>query len=129
MASLGSNFFQLVAAAFIGALLAHVVLKVVGGKEGFERFPPPLVSMGPQVPQMVQGRDYIPHKVRPTAAPGPAVPFAVDLDGSPRETVPPVPGADMPGQTRSPAQAPLSTPFPMTVDSFDPGPSFMMLAE
>lgn len=72
-----STFAQLVAAGFVGFVLARLVF----GKSvtsGFERFPPPLTSFslptGDTLLPYTQGRAFIPHTTYPTAPPGPAVP-------------------------------------------------------
>lgn len=87
MAAINTTFFQLVAAFFVAFILAHMVTKYF---ERFERFPSPLVNPGAEPPSMVQGRDYIPHRMKPTAPPGPREPFPSDSDATPRETAPPV---------------------------------------
>ena len=115
-----TSFLHLVAAVFVGFVLAHMVTKYF---EKFERFPAPLVTPGPGVPAMVQGRDYIPYRPQATAPPGPQVPWPSESDPRPRETAPPVmppstmPPAPMPGSvdTATAAAAASTTP---------PGPDF-----
>jgi hypothetical protein len=136
-AASGTPFFHLVAAVFIGFVLAALALKHLDkGREGFqdyERFPSPLVTPGPSLPVMVQGRDYIPHRLKPTLPPGPAQPLAVDSDGQLYETLPPNatpapplltlsnPQATSPLFTLPPAGAPTkgpSMPYAMTNDTY-----------
>lgn len=105
--TINTTFFQLVAAFFIAFLLAHMTTKYL---ERFERFPSPLVTQGPELPAFVQGRDYIPHRYKPTAPPGPDVPFAVESDAHLYETTPPT------APTAPPQQNNL--PYPMTNDDF-----------
>lgn len=109
-----ASFFQLVLAVFVGFVLATLALRLVA-KERFERFPSPLVSpAGPQLPVMVQGRDYIPHRLKPTLPPGPQQPLAVDSDGQLYETLPPNANPSPPVLTISRPQAtsPLFTLAP-----------------
>lgn len=122
--TINTTFFQLVAAFFIAFLLAHMATKYF---ERFERFPAPLVSAIPGALATglgsEQGRDYIPHRFRPTVPPGPAVPFPLDSDPTQRESLPPAtpppqlptvavtaPAADL---TRAP-----ELPYAMTNDEF-----------
>lgn len=87
MASTGNiSLFQLIAAFFVAFLLAHMTTRYF---ERFERFPSPLVTPGPSLPAVVQGRDFIPHSRKPTLPPGPQVPLAIESDASLYETVPP----------------------------------------
>lgn len=84
--TVNTTFFQLAAAFFVAFLLAHMTTKYF---ERFERFPSPLVEPGPSLPAVIQGRDYIPTRNKPTIPPGPPVPLAVESDGQLYETVPP----------------------------------------
>ena len=130
MATINTTFFQLVTAFFIAFILAHMTTKYF---ERFDRFPSPLVTMGPEFPAMVQGRDYIPHRFKPTLPPGPAVPLALETDGALYETTPPLPALPVSGsmtglqvagtQVAGPTQLntlPPGTqlPYPMTGDNF-----------
>lgn len=110
-----TSFFQLVLAVCVGFVLATLALRFVD-KERFERFPSPLVSpAGPQLPVMVQGRDYIPHRLKPTLPPGPAQPDAVESDGQLYAVLPPDAKAATPVLTISRPQAtsPLFTLAPV----------------
>lgn len=104
--TINTTFFQLVAAFFIAFLLAHITTKYF---ERFERFPSPLVTPGPGVPATVQGRDYIPHRLKPTLPPGPDVPIALESDQSLYEPV-------LPTQPTQPTQPAL--PYPMANDDY-----------
>lgn len=109
-----TSFFQLVLAVCVGFVLATLMLRYVD-KERFERFPSPLVSpAGPQLPVMVQGRDYIPHRLKPTLPPGPAQPVAVEVDGELYETLPPnaTPMTPVLAISRPQATSPLFTLAP-----------------
>lgn len=108
--TISAGFFQLVAAFFIAFILAHMTTKYF---ERFERFPSPLVTPGPGLPAMVQGRDFIPHKFRPTAPPGPAVPLAMESDTGLYGDAPAKPRGAEPGATRVPA-----LPYPMNIDDY-----------
>lgn len=110
MANINTTFFQLVAAFFIGFILAHVTTKYF---ERFERFPSPLVTPGPDPPAMVQGRDYIPHRFKPTPPPGPPIPLAQEVDARAYETAPP----QVPSAMQEPSPGP-KLPYPMTNDDY-----------
>lgn len=109
MAVINTSFAQLVAAFFVAFLLAHVTTKYF---ERFERFPSPLVQPGPGVPASVQGRDYIPHRFKPSPPPGPDTPLAVESDPSAYGPVPRQPQAK-PLATRAPKLL-----YPMTSDDY-----------
>lgn len=81
-----TNFFQLLVAFFAAFVLAHMTVRYF---ERFERFPSPLVTPGPSLPAVIQGRDFIPHNRKPTLPPGPPVPLAVESDSHLYETIPP----------------------------------------
>lgn len=84
--TVNTSLFQLIVAFFAAFVLAHMTVKYF---ERFERFPSPLVTPGPSLPAVIQGRDFIPHSRKPTLPPGPQVPLAIESDGSLYETVPP----------------------------------------
>lgn len=88
MATINTSFFQLVAAFFVGFILAHMATKYF---DKFERFPSPLVTPVPeyQFPIAVQGRDYIPYRALPTVPPGPVQPLAMQTDAKLYPPVPP----------------------------------------
>lgn len=109
--AINTTFFQLVAAFFIAFILAHVTTKYF---ERFERFPSPLVTPGPGLPAMVQGRDYIPHRLKPTLPPGPEVPVALETDQSLYQTVEGIRG--VPTLPPMPEQPKL--PYPMANDDY-----------
>lgn len=119
MAPINTTFFQLVAAFFIAFILGHMATKYF---ERFERFPSPLVTMGPEFPAMVQGRDYIPHRFKPTVPPGPVVPVALEMDAKLYETTAPQqpapPSAAMPSLPVSDSMAGTRLPYPMSGDNF-----------
>lgn len=76
-------FGHLVAAWFVGFVLAHLATRYMSQQDGFTRFPSPLIGptpLGVKVPYGARGRDYIPHRPYPTAPPGPPVPAAHDYD-------------------------------------------------
>lgn len=115
--TINTTFLQLVAAFFVAFVLAHMATKYF---ERFERFPSPLVSPGPGVPAMIQGRDFIPHRFKPTPPPGPAVPLAIESDPRAYETSPPkVPGASATPAASLPATtATPKLPYAMTNDDY-----------
>lgn len=101
-----TSFLHLVAAVFVGFVLAHMVTKYF---EKFERFPAPLVTPGPGVPAMVQGRDFIPYRTLATAPPGPQIPWPTESDATARETAPPLmPPSTMSMSTMPPAPTPIA---------------------
>jgi hypothetical protein len=116
--SINTTFFQLVAAFFVAFLLAHFTTRYL---ERYERFPSPLVSPGPELPATVQGRDYIPHRFKPTVPPGPEIPFPTETGPSPYQTTPPMlPMLPMqPAAAGAPPTPPTpQLPYPMTNDTF-----------
>lgn len=118
--TINTTFFQLVAAFFIAFILGHMTTKYF---ERFERFPSPLVTMGPELPAMVQGRDYIPHRLKPTLPPGPNMPSPLEVDAALYETTPPTPVGVMPTLPVSTTNITNATnapklPYPMASDDF-----------
>lgn len=127
--AINTTFFQLVAAFFIAFILGHMATKYF---ERFERFPSPLVTPGPlgDIPGFVQGRDYIPHRFKPTLPPGPMSPFPRESDATIYETTPPtapmpvpmttamtLPPPGLPTTVSSTTGAP-KLPYAMTSDDY-----------
>lgn len=111
MATITTTFVQLVAAFFVAFILAHATTKYL---DRFERFPSPLVTPGSDLPGVVQGRDYVPHRFKPTVPPGPPTPEPRDSDPAAFETTPPSPRPTMmQGATRTP-----NLPYAMTSDDY-----------
>lgn len=119
MAGINVTWLQLVAAFFVAFILAHMTTRYLERYEQAPRFPAPLVTPGPELTPWVQGRDYIPHRLKPTAPPGPATPEAQQVDAQAYETTPPVQLSQMlpTPPAKQPGDAP-KLPYAMTNDDF-----------